>query len=234
VTKSARFVHQYEELPSTQDEARRLVEAGLASDGHVILAERQTAGRGRFGRPWVSPKGGFYATYICPKLDLPAIRFGMAALRALEKLGISTQLKWPNDLLIGDRKLGGILIEEVRGLYLAGIGVNLEITPLPSATSVSDHGQRIDELELHAYILEGLVRGLMHGVLDDYRTYCATLGTRVRIERSLSEPPIEGLAVGIDDEGHLLVEIDGKTETISGGECVHLRTPKPEQESEDH
>ena len=231
---SERSIHRYTEIDSTQNEARRLIEAGSADEGHIVLAERQTAGRGRFGRLWASPKGGFYATFILPQVSIPSIRVGLAIHDALERLGVSTQLKWPNDLLVGEKKLGGVLVEEAHGLYLAGVGINLSMAPLPTAISISDLGRELRVLDLLAETAGSFTHGTDEDVLVSYRAHCATIGKRVRIERSLSEAPLEGSAVGIDEEGHLLVETDGTVDTIFGGECVHLRTPSPEQDPEDH
>jgi len=225
VTDASQTIHRYDEIGSTQDEARRLLEEGRATKGHVVIAKRQTAGRGRFGRLWVSPKGGFYATFILPKLTHPSIRVGLAFRDALRRLGISTQLKWPNDLLIGEKKLGGILVEEACGLHLAGVGINLSMPPLPTSISASQCNGTFGAPDLLAETLGFLTQGSAKSVLEAYRSCCATLGRQVRIHRSLSEAPLEGRAVGIDDEGHLLVEMDGDVVPISGGECIHLRSP---------
>jgi len=220
-----RSIHQYSELDSTQNEARRLLKAGRATEGHVVLAERQTAGRGRFGRLWVSPKGGFYATFVLPKMTIPSIRVGLVLHDALERLGVTTQLKWPNDLLVGEKKLGGILVEEARGLFLAGVGVNLSMAPLPMTTSASQSGTSISVLDLLGKMLGSLTQESDEEVLGAYRSCCATIGRIVRIERSLSEPALEGLAVGVSGKGLLMVEAEGSVHSIAGGECFHLRTP---------
>ena len=104
-------VHRFREVGSTQDEARRLLGSGDARPGHVVVADEQRAGRGRFGRDWLSPTGGLYATFLLEGDPAIAVASGVAVAQALTRLGVDARLKWPNDVLVEGRKLGGILIE---------------------------------------------------------------------------------------------------------------------------
>lgn len=130
-------------LDSTQNEARRIDQAdraaGRSPRSYVVLAESQTAGRGRLGRPWASPPGGLYATLAQDVdeavFDLPTLRAGLALAESLAHFGVETKIKWPNDLLFEGHKIAGVLAEASAAsqasagrLYL-GIGVNLAASP---------------------------------------------------------------------------------------------------------
>lgn len=218
-------VHRYELLDSTQDKARRLLTSGEAFAGHVVLADAQRAGRGRFGRAWISPSGGFYATFLLRESPLPSIRAGLAAVRTLRTLGLKAQLKWPNDVLVGERKLAGILVETKEDVLLVGFGINLALSPLPTATSLAECGVEAER----DVLLERIGREL-HGILspkqaieaiEAYRSCCATLGRAVRIRRA-DGTTVEGRAVDVDGSGSLLVETVEGLATISSGECEHV------------
>ncbi|MCX6092457.1 MAG: biotin--[acetyl-CoA-carboxylase] ligase, partial [Candidatus Bipolaricaulota bacterium] len=138
------IVHWLARALSTQLIARDLLDRGLANVGHAVVADEQTAGRGRHGRSWLSPTSGLYVTFIVPKDRLIALRAGLAVVRAIEALSIPVRLKWPNDLIVAERKLGGILIETAHDLALVGVGINLEESPIDGATNLRDEGVRGD------------------------------------------------------------------------------------------
>jgi BirA family biotin operon repressor/biotin-[acetyl-CoA-carboxylase] ligase len=129
-------VHRFERLPSTQDEAHRLAASG-APAGTVVVAAEQAAGRGSRGRSWTSPRGGLWLSLICRPAEVEGIeslslRAGLAVAEALECVpGFPTiALKWPNDLIVGDRKVGGVLCEarwqgEGLGWVVVGVGLNV-------------------------------------------------------------------------------------------------------------
>ncbi len=142
-------VRHYESLGSTNDEARRLADAG-AAHGTVVAAREQTAGRGRVGRSWVSPPGNLYLSVLL-RLDLPPARRAelsfVAALAVFDLVdavlpGSRVMLKWPNDVLVEDAKISGILVEQADAATIVGIGVNVAHcpadTPYP-ATSLAEH-----------------------------------------------------------------------------------------------
>lgn len=215
-------MHHRAVVRSTQDTARRLLERGEAGIGHVVLADRQTAGRGRFGRSWLSPRGGFYATYIHALEPLLSLKAAICVGARLRAAGLPVALKWPNDLLIREEKLAGILIETVGEIALVGIGINLASAPLPTATDASCHGVAIEPA--------GLIRGLADElacsrsekeILEAYRAGCETLGRRVRIDLGAGRF-IEGLAVAVDESGGLLVESGGVIKRVASGTCAHI------------
>jgi BirA family biotin operon repressor/biotin-[acetyl-CoA-carboxylase] ligase len=234
-------------VDSTNDLARALAEAG-APEGTVVIADQQTTGRGRLGRLWFSPpKRNLHLSVVLrPPLSPPqAPILTFAAAVALgqairEKTGVQVQLKWPNDLLVSGRKLAGILTEmsalgrEVSWVVVGiGVNVNLEARHLPgelveTATSLKiATGQAHSRAELGAAILQSFERWCARlyvegpdAVLDAWRQQSATLGRRVRI-REAGET-IEGIAVGLEGTGALLVETaPGTTVRVLTGDVEH-------------
>jgi BirA family transcriptional regulator, biotin operon repressor / biotin---[acetyl-CoA-carboxylase] ligase len=226
------------EIDSTNAEALRLAAAG-ADDGLVVVTDAQTAGRGRLGRSWWSEPGtALLASWLLrpafplerwPLLTLVA---GVAAARAATAAaGVDVRLKWPNDLIVGDRKTGGILTEsDGRGALVLGLGINVRQEDFPdeirgTATSLVAAGGRAP---VRAWLLAatlsafGARMGDPDAVLDEYRSMCTTLGKRVRVERA-GAAPIEGTASDVAASGALVVQIDGRTETVPAGDVVHLR-----------
>lgn len=123
---------------SSLDVAHALAAAGALPEWGAVLAVSQRAGRGQLRRPWESPPGNIYAAWRLPAAgvfatEAAAIALGCMFAEAFAALGVPVQLKWPNDLLLGDAKIGGMLIEERRGVVLAGIGINLVSSPPPQA-----------------------------------------------------------------------------------------------------
>jgi len=217
-------VHRFGSVSSTQDEARRLLEARSATIGHVVVADVQTAGRGRFGRTWLSPRGGLYATFLIRPRATISIDVAVAALRALSLLGIETDLKWPNDLLIGERKLAGLLIESIRDVAFVGMGINLVEAPCEGSVSVLEAGRAVQRGDLVVALAEALrAPGGTNEVLETYRRRLTTIGRRVQVTTE-GHRMIEGEAVAVDDLGRLIVESSTGRHTISTGECVHLRS----------
>ena len=227
-------------LGSTQDLARELARAG-APEGTVVLAGRQTAGRGRLGRSFVSPTGGLYLTVVVrPALDqmlrLPIIA-ALAVARALEKVaGLRTGLKWPNDVLVGGRKLCGILVEsdlsgQAVNYVLLGIGVNVNADmsayPEIAATTTSaavEAGRQVSREALAAAVLnelEELYLAAQAGrrVQDEWRARLDTLGRQVRV--TCGETVEKGLAEDVDANGSLILRRpDGSRVTIAAGDVT--------------
>lgn len=237
-TLAPRRVVALAETGSTNDEALRLAREG-APDGTVVVADVQTAGRGRLGRGWwAEPGTALLASWVVrpqvppdrwPALSLVA---GVAAAGALARTcGLEVRLKWPNDLVVGERKLGGILAEaEVARFVVIGLGVTVSKTEFPpdlagTATSVEAAGGRSPgRPALIAAILEAFASECMDlaGALARYRDRCSTLGRRVRVERAAAAP-LEGLARDVDESGALIVvTLDGDV-AVASGDVVHLR-----------
>ncbi len=229
--------------PSTMDDAREQAEAD-APEGSIALADEQTAGRGRFGRTWVSPANvNIYATLILrPEthvLRSLAIIAPLAVCHGIEDVaGLPTAIKWPNDVLLGDppRKVAGVLIDselvadDVRfALVGMGINVNLETARYPEisdiAVSVSEAaGREISREHLLASILghlEALYRAAQRGepVHCGWRQRLHTLGQSVRVNAAGRAD--EGVAVDALDDGRLLLRRDdGSTVALDAGEVT--------------
>lgn len=232
-----------EALPSTNAEAKRFA---ASEEGTVVIAEVQTAGRGRMERSWHSPQGGVWMSVILKPQIPPAQAFrvniaaAVAVARALEGLyGLEVKIKWPNDLMVGGRKVSGILTEigaDMDRLEYAvvGIGINANLDPaaLPEgwrATSISTElGRKVLRAELVQRVLEEVegaceeMEASTDLLLEEWSIRSATLGRRVRIVTRVCE--FEGLAEALQADGSLAVRRDGGLlERVIAGDCVHLR-----------
>ncbi len=241
-----RFIGQrviyYPRLPSTMDKARRQAQEG-ASEGTVIVAEEQTAGRGRIKRTWLSPKGSIALSIILyPEVSYLSSLIMVASLgvaHAIEKVtGLKAQIKWPNDVLINNKKVCGILIEsEVKGkrvdYAILGIGINVnikladfpEIQPL--ATSLSHElGREVSRLEVLRCLLaeiERLYLALPSGdsVYREWRDNLVTLGKKVQVRSE--ETTYEGIAESVASDGSLLLrQPDGSLTKVVAGDVTPL------------
>ncbi|MCU4185711.1 biotin--[acetyl-CoA-carboxylase] ligase [Acidiferrimicrobium sp. IK] len=226
-------IRYFEEIDSTNRWLREQADAG-AADGLVVVADHQTAGRGRLGRTWEAPPGsGLIVSVLHRPAGLPPTRYhlltaatGIAARDAcLDVGGFAPDLKWPNDLLVGDAKLAGILAESVSGAVVVGMGLNLSDAPPGAATADAAAGHPVGRDELLGAFLLRLDRllGDWDGVAVAYREACATIGRRVRVE--LSGGVLTGVATAVDDSGCLVVAPDGggPATVVSAGDVIHLR-----------
>jgi len=216
------MIHRYSVVDSTQAVARDLVVRGTGACWDVVVANTQSVGRGRRGRVWRSPTGGLYATWILPSDPLISIRAGTAVARALIELGCSVGLKWPNDVLVGDKKVAGLLVEVVDAIALVGIGVNRNCEPCSEATSLRRQGVMASvDAVIHAIDRELRVARLDHEVLAAYRRMLLTLGKRVCIEHENGTETM-GVAADIDGLGRLVVDDGTSRVLVTAGRCVHL------------
>lgn len=231
----------HQSLPSTQDVARAEAEAG-APEGTVILAEEQTAGRGRLGRAWVSPPGSNLYLTLIMRPSVECLRsLGMVAplavVEAVEEVtGVSPRIKWPNDVLVGRRKLCGVLIDTglvgsgvMYALVGIGLNVNLDVGSLPEIAQVAtslrcELGREVPREEVLAALLnrfEGLYRAWPEGpqVFEAWRSRLETLGQRVRV--AFGNQREEGVAEDVDREGCLLLRRDdGSLIRLAAGEVT--------------
>jgi len=236
------FAHRvlwYSEIGSTNDIAGMLAEKG-ADEGLVALADRQTAGRGRLGRNWVSPPGaGIYVSVVlrpsAAAAKLVTIAAGVAVTDGIESAtGLSTHVKWPNDVQVSGRKLAGILAEGAVSHVVLGIGINVQPAAYPldvaaRATSIeAELGRPVDRGLVLAECLAALAtryRELSENrgasIVDAWRMRAAPmLGRRVEWE-SAGERHM-GLAENIDDDGALIVKVGAATLRIRSGEVRWL------------
>jgi len=239
---------RFDSIDSTNLEAIRHARAG-APEGLCIIAREQTAGRGRLDRTWQSPPdaGLYFSIVLRPRFEISAwpLLTLMAALAVSEALmkscGLRVDIKWPNDLCSGERKLGGILAETLDTAMgpaaIVGIGINLKANSLPqsvkdlatsieAATGAEPHSERILEALVKAlaesYELLHSPQGREHAI----REWCANssyaIGRRVRV--SLNDEAFEGTTRGLESDGALRVETDdGKIRIVRAGDVTALR-----------
>jgi BirA family biotin operon repressor/biotin-[acetyl-CoA-carboxylase] ligase len=226
-------------------------------EGQVLLAEEQTAGRGRMGRSWVSVPGDSltFSVLLRPSSVPPAQRgwlpllTGVAVAAAVRSAaGVHATLKWPNDVLAGERKLAGILAEQSPdgSAVVVGVGLNagtregaLPVSPtgLP-ATSLLAEGADVNRERVLIEILRQVERWYLAfrsdpdpvrtGLLAEYRSLCGTLGRAVRVELPAGRV-LAGTATGIDPSGHLEVTEPGSVRpaNVAAGDVIHLRLVPP-------
>lgn len=229
-------VYFFEELSSTQDEARRIYRAraaeGRPGGGFAVVAARQTAGRGRLGRRWASPPGGLYATVVySPPRDLAPLRGAVAARAALARFGVPAEIRWPNDLVVpvepAARKIGGVLAEVVaeagRSVLLLGVGLDLGPTPeaevvqgVPRAIGAAELlGRAIPVEEALAALLSALDMPLRpEAVVAEANRHLHGVGRRARLADG-TEAIVEGIAA----DGALVLHPLGASDPV---EEIHL------------
>lgn len=219
-----------------------------APDGLVVVADHQTAGRGRLDRSWETPAGTALTFSMLVRPTVPPAAWpwlpllaGYAAAKTLTARGYDAGVKWPNDILIGERKVAGILVERVETptgpAAVIGIGLNTGMDadelPVPTATSLSlESGEAPDRTELLLELLAGIREAYDAWQLggepaalrlaESYTSACVTLGQQVRVDLP-DGTTLEGRAVDIDRLGRLVVDAaDGRHE-VGAGDVVHVR-----------
>lgn len=238
-----RSLEVHVEIDSTSARAVSLAREG-APHGMVVLADRQTAGRGRLGRTWYAPGGSslLLSVILRPELEpAQAQRMTMicslAATEAIASVsGVTSKIKWPNDLVVAGRKLGGVLTElgltASRLEYVVvgmGINVNLELEALPEVMSpptslLAETGRPVSRLALLAELLQGVERRLSRmrsgwSPHTEWRRSLATLGEQVDV--GTPDEIVTGMAVDVDADGALLVEMaSGKVQRILVGDVT--------------
>jgi len=237
-----RELHVLSETTSTQDIAKELAEK-KRPEGTAVIAERQKAGRGRLGRSWFSPQGGLAVSIVLypalPVLNLlPAIS-SLAVLNTLEKFEIKSSIKWPNDVLIGGKKVCGILIENsidaghlkytILGI---GLNINFDVARFPQiaeiATSMSLILGRTVPIGLVATHLFSELEDLylrsseVDEILKQWAGNMDTIGQRIRV--STGNEIIEGTAMSISETGNLVIQLnDGTLREILAGDVTILK-----------
>ncbi len=235
-------IHRFAEVASTNEEAKRIAWEG-APEGTVVLAEAQTSGRGRRGRPWVSPAGNLYLSAILrpaiePQAAPPlAPAMGLAVALAVEDVApVTAQLKWPNDVLVGGRKVSGVLTESLisggqLSAVVVGIGVNVGVelpeTLAAIATTLSrEAGRNVRRAEMEEALLQRMTEiyarfldGGFAGLADEWGERDSLLAKPVRIDAG--GRMIEGEGAGVAKSGALLVRAAGGVlQEIATGEVL--------------
>jgi BirA family biotin operon repressor/biotin-[acetyl-CoA-carboxylase] ligase len=241
-----RDIQVFQQTTSTSDVIEKLARDEV-KEGIVVFAESQTSGRGRLGRRWISParKGLWFSILLRPKLrPQEATRLTVASATALRRAiqvqtGLTPGIKWPNDIMVGGKKVAGILTElsaeldRIKHVVVGvGVDVNLNLGDLPaelrrSTTSLKlESDKAVSRPELAAVILRELDRDYARVVSDDFaevadewEQHCATLGRQVVIR--LGEREVRGRAESLGDDGALVVRSEhGHLEHIVGGDIT--------------
>lgn len=222
--------------------------------GAVLITDFQSSGRGRQGRTWSAPPGTSIAMSVLVRPERVAVHrwtwlpllTGLAVSDALRQgVGLPAVLKWPNDVLVLDRKLCGILAERVETstgpACVVGMGLNVTLTeadlPVPTASSLAIAAEKLgvpglvlERTTLVTHILVSLERILRHWttvnddavLVEPYVERCSTIGRPVRVLLA-GDAVVEGVAEAVDNAGRLVVRTDTGTQTFSAGDVLHLR-----------
>ncbi len=241
----AKKIHYFDYLASTMNLAMQL---GMQAEpsGTLVLAESQTKGRGRLGRSWFSPKykGIYLSLVLRPKISpsvspILTLLSAVSICEAVKKVvGLETQIKWPNDVFIHNRKLGGILTEmnaEVDKVNFVVIGIGLNVNNdkkslVAQATSLKEQaGEPVSRILLLQELLRRIENNYLlledkgsQVIIDKWRNFSLTLGKRVKVY--CQNKHIEGQAVDIDKDGGLLIRKDsGLMQKVFSGDILHCR-----------
>ena len=241
-----RRIDVVEETGSTNADLLARAAAGEDIDGAVLIAESQTAGRGRHGRSWSTPPRSQIALSAGIGVGavpseawgwLPLLT-GVAVVDALaEVTAVKAGLKWPNDVLVGTGKLAGILAEVAapEPVVVVGLGLNVTEAPDPVATSLSMLNVAVDRTVLAEAVLRHLATridswrtaaGADAALAADYRARSVTIGNRVRADLP-GDRAVEGVASHVDELGRLHIDTGAEPVTVSAGDITHLRPISP-------
>jgi BirA family biotin operon repressor/biotin-[acetyl-CoA-carboxylase] ligase len=243
-------IHYFKEVDSTNDVAKYLAEEG-AIEGTIVVAEIQNRGKGRRGKTWISPPGGVWMSIILrpdiPPFNAPQLTLvtGVAVAETLKKeCELDVGIKWPNDILIGNKKVCGILTEvnasiEKVNYVVVGIGIDMNVdVPLfppdlqKGATSLKNelNTEINGALLVQKFLLEfeniynKFKEGKFPEILNEWRSLSKTIGNNVEVRTR--GKTVRGEAVGINKEGILIIELeDGSLRKMISGECLHIDNP---------
>lgn len=239
-------LYVYKEVASTNTVAKFLSMNNI-ENGSVVISERQTKAKGRSGKSWESPLGGIWLSIILnpnvdySKLPLITLATGVAVAKTLERIGVENpEIKWPNDIIINDKKVCGILTEAVTKFntienVIIGVGIDANIDPeeLPkelqsqTTTLKKELEREIDEnlliklfLEEFEKIIELFNQEKHEEILKEWRKRSYTIGKMVEVRKPYKKP-YDAYVVGIGKEGALIVEkSDGSLKKVISGECI--------------
>ena len=228
-------------VESTNDEIRDFAQAG-APEGLILLAETQTAGRGRRGAAWFSPAGESLAFSILVRPDEPkslwprlALATGLAVAEALEACGLEAGIKWPNDVWLGQRKVAGILVEAGPDFAVVGIGVNVNSTGFPPEVAELATSMRMETSQefslaevLREIIVKFSLRRLQLGrdfeqVVAAVNERCVLTGKQVALKAA--DGPKTGTVEGVAPGGELLLRTEEGLQRLIQADEVRLISP---------
>ena len=242
--------YYFDSIDSTQNQALKMAQ-DITKDGTIIVAAKQTGGKGRDGRKWISPKGGIWISIILhPKFDISIttlfpIASSLALSLAIEKIfSVKPELKWPNDLTIKGKKVAGMLVDvslesnRIENLVL-GVGINFDVnvkqiekslkeTPnFYGVSSLSDQKQNVKPIQLvQAFLLEleKIYKALNEKQIKKIISEWTSRSSTIgrNVELNTIDSKIKGKAIKIDDDGALIVSKNNKTHKVIAGDIIHL------------
>jgi len=219
------------EIESTNDYVKQIL--AQAPEGTVVVADTQTAGKGRMGRSWYSPEGGLWMSVLLQhhQNHLVSLSAGVAICEAFEPYNIAPRIKWPNDILLNGKKIAGILCEVIDDKVILGIGINLNVRQFPEdledkASSVFvETKKHVDTQSFYHHLCKSLDKNYrllkeheIDTLLSKWRKYSLMLGRDVSI--SVHDRMVVGKVLDVDYQGALIVmRADYGIEHIIAGEC---------------
>ncbi|MHB1342542.1 MAG: biotin--[acetyl-CoA-carboxylase] ligase [Coriobacteriia bacterium] len=226
------------ETASTNDDCKVLARAG-APEGTVVLARRQTAGRGRMGRTWISPEGGVYLSAVLRPRVAPtdaaplALVVALGVANGLEAVGVKASLKWPNDVQFDGRKIAGVLLEmsaeaDQVDWMVAGCGINVHPShDALAGVAFADEAARCRPAEVAAAVLDGIAAVYrtfetsgFSALVARYQERHALTGTGVTVRDMAGGLVASGRVVGVDEAGGLLLDNAGVVARVTAGEVT--------------
>ena len=210
----------FDKIPSTQDYAHDLIAEGKATDKTVVVAQAQSAGRGRYKRTWVSHHGNLYASFIYKVYERdPKLSYAVAVAIAetLIAFGLKPQIKWPNDVLIDGKKISGVLIEYARNFVIVGIGINIKTCPTVKeykTTKVNDYTNASVE-EILSVLMKKLDkwRGVDFAfVRERWMELAICINQMIRYQGKEAE------LIGLNEDGALVLRFDSRYVLTYGDE----------------
>ena len=226
-------------VDSTNSELMRRCRGGPVPAWTAVISDQQTAGRGRLDRSWQSePGSGLWCSVLvdlsgCPSTTWLPLISGLAVLDACAGLGAAVELKWPNDITAGGKKLGGILIESagISAHWVVGIGLNVTVAHFPDSVALADLCSPLPDTQtvFHAVLasLHAVVESWREITWDTsqisgrYQSACSSIGAQLSIARPGVDTFI-AQGVGIDESGHLVIQRVGeKPEVVVAADVVH-------------
>jgi len=230
------------ETVSTNDDARALARSG-AEEGTVVVAARQSGGKGRLGRSWMSPAGGAYVSVVLRPTAAPvdiaplALVVAIGIARGLSDLGACVTLKWPNDLWLGEAKLAGVLLEtategDAVSWVVAGFGINV-LRPahaFQGAAYLCDAVPGVTPAQAAAAALDGVASAYSHwlsagfgGLTNEFESLSVLSGRNVTVSDSSGAPVAHGRVDGVDSDGRLVLGTAEGVVRISAGDVTLRR-----------
>ncbi|OEY87104.1 biotin--[acetyl-CoA-carboxylase] ligase [Wolbachia pipientis] len=210
-------IYHYKEIFSTNTEALDLIDKGIF-DETVIIADKQTNGRGRTGKRWLSPEGNLYISFIINPVGkfsefvfITAIAVGHTLLSLVDNLGV--QYKWPNDILIDGKKISGVLIERksYSNWLVIGVGINIVHAPLQESTCISNYCNPLSNMDLLTMLIINFNKlrkqWILNGFYDIRKAWLErAFKLNELISIKLADQLLSGIFTGIDTDGKLILK----------------------------